>query len=97
MRVAARLLSLCMQAITYSQTGDSSVLTLVERPLPEPGPGEVRVRIEVSGVNPTDWKAREGGRPFSWDEVTPNQDGAGTGDAVGDGVGYIAVGQRVLN
>lgn len=88
-------LSLCMQAITYSQTGDSSVLSLVERPLPEPGPGEVRVRIAVSGVNPTDWKAREGGRPFSWDEVTPNQDGAGTVDAIGTGVDDLSVGQRV--
>lgn len=95
MRAAACPLSLCMQAITYSQTGDSSVLTLVERPLPEPGPGEVRVRIAVSGVNPTDWKAREGGRLFSWDEVTPNQDGAGTVDAVGDGVDDVSVGQRV--
>jgi NADPH2:quinone reductase len=84
-----------MQAITYSQTGDSSVLTLVVRPLPEPGPGEVRVRIAVSGVNPTDWKAREGGRPFSWDEVTPNQDGAGTVDAIGAGVDDLSVGQRV--
>ncbi len=84
-----------MQAITYSQTGDSSVLTLSERPLPEPGPGEVRVRITVSGVNPTDWKAREGGRPFSGEAVTPNQDGAGVVDAVGTGVSDLAVGQRV--
>ncbi|MDQ1076644.1 MULTISPECIES: NADPH:quinone reductase [Microbacterium] len=84
-----------MRAITYSQTGDSSVLTLGERPVPEPGPGEVRVRIAVSGVNPTDWKAREGGRPFSFTEVTPNQDGAGTVDAVGEGVTSVSVGERV--
>lgn len=84
-----------MRAITYSQTGDSSVLTLGERPVPEPGPGEVRVRIAVSGVNPTDWKAREGGRPFSFPEVTPNQDGAGIVDAVGPGVTSVSAGQRV--
>lgn len=84
-----------MQAITYTRTGDSSVLTLVERATPAPGPGEVRVRIAVSGVNPTDWKAREGGRPFSFAEVTPNQDGAGTVDAVGEGVSSVSVGQRV--
>lgn len=84
-----------MQAITYSRTGDSSVLALVERPLPEPGPGEVRVRIVVSGVNPTDWKARQGGRPFAFDEVTPNQDGAGIVDAVGAGVATVSPGQRV--
>lgn len=85
-----------MQAITYSQTGDSSVFALVERPMPEPGPGEVRVRIAVSGVNPTDWKARAAtGRPLAFDEVTPNQDGAGVVDAVGEGVSTPAVGERV--
>jgi NADPH2:quinone reductase len=84
-----------MRAITYSQTGDSSVLTLGERPVPEPGPGEVRVRVAVSGVNPTDWKAREGGRPFAFPEVTPNQDGAGIVDAVGSGVSSVSAGQRV--
>ena len=50
-----------MRSVVYSKPGDSSVLTLEERPLPEPGPGEVRVRVVVSGVNPTDWKARAGG------------------------------------
>ncbi len=85
-----------MKAITYTQPGDSSVLSLVERPLPEPGPGEVRVRITVSGVNPTDWKARESaGRPLPFDEITPNQDGAGIVDAVGPGVENLSVGQRV--
>lgn len=47
-----------MRSIVYSTTGNSSVLRLVERATPDPGPGEVRVRIEVSGVNPTDWKRR---------------------------------------
>ncbi|MDU0346263.1 NADPH:quinone reductase [Microbacterium sp. KSW2-29] len=85
-----------MKAITYTQPGDSSVLSLVERPLPEPGPGEVRVRITVSGVNPTDWKARESaGRPLPFDEITPNQDGAGIVDAVGPGVENLSAGQRV--
>jgi len=45
-----------MRSIVYTATGPSSVLTLVERDIPEPGPGEVRVI--VSGVNPTDWKRR---------------------------------------
>ncbi len=85
-----------MKAITYSQPGDSSVLSLAEKPLPEPGPGEVRVRVVVSGVNPTDWKARATtGRPLPFDEVTPNQDGSGVVDAVGDGVTDLTVGQRV--
>jgi NADPH:quinone reductase-like Zn-dependent oxidoreductase len=40
--------------------GDPSVLELVERPIPEPADGEIRVRVAVSGVNPTDWKSRSG-------------------------------------
>ncbi|WP_022878416.1 NADPH:quinone reductase [Microbacterium sp. B19] len=85
-----------MKAIVYATPGDSSVLSLVERELPEPGPGEVRVRIAVSGVNPTDWKARASvGRELVADEVTPNQDGAGTVDAIGPGVDDVSVGDRV--
>jgi len=82
-----------MRAIVYSQPGDSSVLTLVERDKVEPGPGEVRVRIVVSGVNPTDWKSRANG-PVPG-EVSPNQDGSGVIDALGVGVTEFAVGDRV--
>ncbi|MGH3706296.1 MAG: alcohol dehydrogenase catalytic domain-containing protein, partial [Agromyces sp.] len=87
-----------MRAIAYARTGDSSVLHLVERETPEPGDDEVRVRIAVSGVNPTDWKARAGARPGGaapFPEVVPNQDGAGVVDAVGPGVTGFAVGDRV--
>ncbi|MFD0663152.1 hypothetical protein [Thermocatellispora tengchongensis] len=49
-----------MKAIVYRDNGGPDVLRLVERDLPVPGPGEVRVRIAVSGVNPTDWQARSG-------------------------------------
>ncbi|NYF17763.1 NADPH2:quinone reductase [Microbacterium sp. AK009] len=85
-----------MRSIVYSRTGDSSVLTAIERDLPQPGPGEVRIRVAVSGVNPTDWKARRGGTAVeTLGEVTPNQDGAGIVDAVGDGVGSPGVGERV--
>ena len=49
-----------MRAITYTRPGDPSVLELVEQPIPEPGDGEVRIRVLVSGVNPTDWKSRSG-------------------------------------
>ncbi|WP_281887101.1 NADPH:quinone reductase [Agromyces rhizosphaerae] len=83
-----------MQAIVYSRPGDSSVLSLVERPLPVPAAGEVRVRIAVSGVNPTDWKARAS-NPTVPGEIVPNQDGAGVVDAVGADVAGLAVGDRV--
>jgi NADPH:quinone reductase len=86
-----------VRAIEYSKTGDPDVLTLVERPVPEPGPGEVRVRIHRSGVNPTDWKTRRGaeaGTPVDPPQV-PNQDGSGVVDAVGAGVEVALRGLRV--
>jgi NADPH2:quinone reductase len=70
----------CVRAIVHTETGGPEVLRLVERPEPEPGPGEVLVRVAVSGVNPTDWKNRAGRRPgddLPFPEVVPNQDGAG--------------------
>jgi len=87
-----------MRAIVYSQTGDPSVLQLAERPVTEPGAGEVRVRIVVSGVNPTDWKSRRGSAPgqaLAFDDVVPGQDGAGIVEAVGAGVQNVGVGDRV--
>jgi NADPH2:quinone reductase len=91
-----------MKAIVYTATGAPSVLQLVDREVPEPGPGEVRVRVAVSGVNPTDWKSRAGGgagRPLAFPEVTPNQDGSGTVDAISPEAAEIAprleIGDRV--
>ncbi|TAJ46649.1 MAG: NADPH:quinone reductase [Herbiconiux sp.] len=84
-----------MRAIVYSENGASDVLQLVERPLPEPAAGEVRVRIAVSAVNPTDWKNRAGSTAPSGGEQVPNQDGAGVVDAVGAGVTSVVAGDRV--
>jgi NADPH2:quinone reductase len=87
-----------MKSVIYSVTGDPSVLRVVDRDMAEPGPGEVRVRILVSGVNPTDWKSRRGsgdGAAPPFPEVTPNQDGSGLVDALGEGVVDLAVGDRV--
>jgi len=86
-----------MRAIVYAEKGHSRVLSLAERPVPEPGPGQVRVRMVRSGVNPTDWKARAGvTSPMGFAEVTPGQDGAGVIDALGGGgVPGLAVGDRV--
>lgn len=82
-----------MRAVVYTRTGDPDVLELVDRPVREPGPGEVRVSVRVSGVNPTDWKSRRG--LMRVPEQIPNQDGAGVIDAVGPGVDPSRVGQRV--
>ena len=86
-----------MKAITYTQTGDSSVLALRDRQPAEPGTGEVLVQVMISGVNPTDWKRRAGasGQTLDFSEVVPNQDGAGVVEAVGPGVQDLAVGDRV--
>ncbi len=87
-----------MRAIVYTETGGPDVLKLVERPDPAPSPDEVLVRVAVSGVNPTDWKARRGdgpGKALAFPEVVPNMDGAGTIVALGDGVDPGRVGERV--
>ncbi len=83
-----------MRTITYTQPGGPDVLQLVDRPIPEPGPGEVRVRVAFSGVNPTDWKSRSTAQPGPEGQV-PDQDGSGTVDAVGQGVDPVLVGERV--
>ncbi|MEF2977429.1 NADPH:quinone reductase [Subtercola sp. YIM 133946] len=87
-----------MKAVVYHRTGGPEVLELVESDsLPEPGHGEVRVRIVVSGVNPTDWKARAGsGASVELEHPqTPNQDGSGVIDAIGPAVQRFSVGDRV--
>lgn len=85
------------RAATYSQTGDPDVLALVDRPLREPGPGEVRIQIHRSGINPTDWKSRQGSSPGERVDPpqVPNHDGAGVVDAVGAGVEAALHGLRV--
>jgi NADPH:quinone reductase len=86
-----------MRAATYDRLGSADVLQVVDLPRPEPAAGEVRVRVRVSAVNPTDWKARADGpgRTMPFPFVVPNQDGAGEIDAVGDGVDPSRIGQRV--
>jgi NADPH2:quinone reductase len=86
-----------MRAVTYRRLGGPDVLTVSDREIDEPAAGQVRVRIVVSAVNPTDWKQRAGFRGAAEDvpETVPNQDGAGVVDALGPGVTEFAVGDRV--
>jgi NADPH2:quinone reductase len=85
-----------MRAVSYAQRGDPSVLELGERPVPEPGEGELRIRVVASGVNPTDWKSRSGTSGGALEEPTvPNHDGAGVVDELGAGVAGFNVGDRV--
>ncbi|MCA0278562.1 MAG: NADPH:quinone reductase, partial [Proteobacteria bacterium] len=70
------------------------VLTIDEMTTPNPAPGEVRVKIHASGVNPSDVKSRRG-RPLAGPRVIPHSDGAGVIDAVGKGIPHGRIGERV--
>ena len=86
-----------MRAACYSKLGGSEVLDITELETPEPGPGEVRVHVKASGVNPSDWKARKNGRGgcMSFENIIPHNDGAGVVDVVGEGVDKSIVGKNV--
>src|SRR5258705_12667196 len=86
-----------MRAASYEANGSAAqVLRLGDLPTPEPGPGEVRVRLATSGVNPSDVKSREGRtRKIAFPRVIPHSDGAGVIDKVGAGVPQARVGERV--
>lgn len=86
-----------MKAALYRAYGPAAESLRVEDiDPPEPGPGEVRVRMHLSGVNPTDWKSRSGATPRPIDGFqVPHHDGAGVIDAVGADVDGGRVGQRV--
>jgi NADPH2:quinone reductase len=86
-----------MIAALYRENGPAAeVLQVEEVERPQPGPGEVLVRVRASGVNPTDYKSRGGltPRPIDGFQV-PNMDGAGIIEGVGPGVDPARVGERV--
>ena len=86
-----------MRAAVYTETGDPDVLKVIDKPVTDPGPGEVRLIVHRSGINPTDWKARRGsepGTPVDPPQV-PHHDGSGVIDAVGQGVDAALLGQRM--
>ena len=90
-----------MKAIWYDKTGPAAdVLRFGRQDAPVPAAGEVRVRLAVSGVNPSDTKRRAGwiGLSMPHPRIIPHSDGAGTIDAVGEGVEGVdgsRVGERV--
>ncbi|HMJ43827.1 MAG TPA: NADPH:quinone reductase [Pseudolabrys sp.] len=85
-----------MRAAYYEQNGSArDVLRVGDVPTPHAGPGEVRVKLATSGVNPSDVKARQGSRKIAWPQLIPQSDGAGVIDQVGDGVSKSHIGERV--
>jgi NADPH2:quinone reductase len=86
-----------MRAAYYERNGAArDVLRVADLETPQPGPGEVRVRLAASGVNPSDVKSRAGlTRKIAFPRVIPHSDGAGEIDRVGEGVSPSRVGERV--
>ena len=86
-----------MRAAYYTEQGAAQdVLHVGEQPTPEPGPGEARVQLRMSGVNPSDWHVRRGrfGGGLVAPLIIPHSGGAGDIDAVGPGVSH-RLGERV--
>jgi NADPH:quinone reductase len=87
-----------VHGIQVSEFGGAEVLQYRTLPVPEPGAGQVRVRLHAIGVNPADTYIRTGTYAFFTPELpyTPGFDGAGVVDAVGAGGGEVAPGDRVF-
>lgn len=85
-----------MRAVAITRPGGPEVLAVIDRPVREPGPGEVRIAVRAAAVNPTDIGLRErggGDLPPPW---TPGMDAAGTIESTGDGVNRLRVGDEVM-
>lgn len=84
-----------VKAVRFTRFGGPDVLEVVDLPEPRPGPGQVRIAVRAAGVNPSDWKKREG----LMDEELPQtlgHEAAGVVDELGEGVAGVAVGDRVF-
>ncbi len=88
-----------MRAIVFDQFGGPEVLHAVEKDVPQPGPGQVRIRVKAAGLNAIDGKIRSGQmqavRPTTFPAV-PGGELAGVVDAVGEGRTDLKVGDEVL-
>lgn len=88
-----------MFAMVMQETGGPEVMQYSEVPDPEPGPGEVRIRVAYAGVNPADWKDRQGClelyRPYRFPYIV-GFDAAGIIDKLGPGVTGLDIGDHVF-
>jgi NADPH:quinone reductase len=85
-----------VRAVGITAPGGLAVLSMIDRPVREPGPGEVRIAVKAAAVNPTDIGLRTAGAsglPAPW---TPGMDAAGTVESVGEGVERLHVGEEVM-
>src|SRR3954465_2684125 len=88
-----------MRAVTFTDYGGPEVLHVAEAEEPHAGPGQVRIAVRASGVNPIDWKARSGmlreGMPVEF-PVIDGYEAAGVVDEVGEGVTGVSAGDEVF-
>ncbi len=88
-----------MQAMIINKTGGPEVFELAKIETPQPGPGEVLIKIAYAGVNPADWKNRQGMlaqyRPYVFPYII-GFDAAGVVAALGEGVSEFSIGDRVF-
>jgi NADPH:quinone reductase-like Zn-dependent oxidoreductase len=85
-----------MRALVLDHPGSFDRLHMAEIPAPEPGPGEIRVRVLACGLNPVDYKLLGGGHPAWTYPFVLGLDVAGTIDALGEGVTGWQTGDRVF-
>jgi NADPH:quinone reductase-like Zn-dependent oxidoreductase len=84
-----------VKAARFSRFGGPELLEIVDLPDPHPGPGQVRIAVRAAGVNPSDWKKREGLMDPELPQ-TMGHEAAGVVDELGEGVADVAVGDRVF-
>lgn len=86
-----------MRAVVIREHGGPEVLTFEDRPIPEPGPREVRVRVRAVGLNHLDLWVRDGVEGHSFPlPIVPGCDAAGVVDALGPGARGVAIGDEVV-
>ncbi|WP_433252849.1 NADP-dependent oxidoreductase [Actinomadura nitritigenes] len=84
-----------MKAARFDRFGGPEVLQIVDLPDPHPGPGQIRIAVRAAGVNPSDWKKRQGLMDPELPQ-TLGHEAAGIVDELGEGVKDVAVGDRVF-
>ncbi|MGF6886249.1 NADPH:quinone reductase-like Zn-dependent oxidoreductase [Nocardia sp. GAS34] len=88
-----------MKRVTFAEFGGPDVLELLEAEEPHAGPGQVRIAVRAAGVNPVDWRLREGQILGAHPIELPSgvgQDAAGVVDEIGEGVAGVEIGDRVF-
>jgi NADPH:quinone reductase-like Zn-dependent oxidoreductase len=88
-----------MKAVRFDEYGSVDVLTVADVPQPEPGAGQVLVKVKAAGINPGEAKIRDGSLHERWPATFPSGQGsdlAGVVERVGEGVTSVAVGDEVI-